>query len=74
MIRTKARVIYHSSKHLPRIQMEFTLKEAELILKGHKNVTDVAMKDLQRAVEFANRNKPTRSNIAQNSAQRRGDG
>lgn len=64
MIRTRARVVYHSSKHLPRIQMEFSVKEAELILSGHKNVTNVLLGDLQRAVAFANQNKPGRETQA----------
>ncbi len=44
--------------------MEFSVKEAELILSGHKNVTNVLLGDLQRAVAFANQNKPGRQTQA----------
>lgn len=48
-------VVHRSSVKTPRIQIQMSLREAELLTKDHKNIQDVLASDIKKAVEFANK-------------------
>ncbi len=54
----KVKVVTESSIMPSYIQLDISLREARLLLDGHKNITNILKNDLGKAVEYAEKHSP----------------
>lgn len=46
------KIVTESSIRGPYIQIDICLREANLLIKNHKNITDILLKDIGKAVTY----------------------